>query len=144
MAQIGIALGALGIVISFMGLFPGITGISTGSGIGSVQFAAILAGFALLALGGFIYAKFTLYPGRPSTFAQQIGIRLMLTGIVLAGMMGFADVLGFGSHPPGEESEPFFGTVQAALVLLCLVMSLTGILVYAVSGHPPDEHSVSN
>ncbi|MBW4437026.1 MAG: hypothetical protein KME04_07815 [Pleurocapsa minor GSE-CHR-MK-17-07R] len=139
MAQIGIALGALGVVISFMGLFPGITGISTGTGIGSVQFASVLMGFALLSLGGFVYAKFTLYAGRASTFVQQIGIRLMLTGIVLAAMTGFADVLGFGSHTPTPDSPAYFGTVQAVLVLIFLIMALLGIFVYAISGTPPDE-----
>jgi hypothetical protein len=141
MAQIGIAIGALGIVLAFMGLFPGITGIVTGSGIGIVQFTAIWSGFTLLNLGAFLYVKFTIFPGRQSTFAQQIGVRLMLTGLVLAGMVGLADALGFGSHGIQSDGESYFGRIQGILFLACVLIAALGILVYAVMGSPPDENS---
>lgn len=108
MSQIGIALSALGVVLAFMGLFPGITGIITGQGIGIFQFTAVLTGFGLLNLGALIYVKFTIYAAQASNLAQQVGIRLALTGLVLAGMAGFADVLGFGSHGITQASETFF------------------------------------
>lgn len=139
MSQIGIALSALGVVLAFMGLFPGITGIVTGAGIGIFQFSSIMVGFGLLNLGALIYVKFTIYASQASTMAQQIGIRLSLTGLVLAGMAGFADVLGFGSHSVAQATDTFFGSVQALLVIACFLISAVGVLVYAVSGAPPAE-----
>ncbi len=139
MSQIGIALGALGVVLAFMGLFPGITGIITGAGIGIFQFSAIIVGFGLLNLGALMYVKFTIYAAQSSNLAQQVGIRLSLTGLVLAGMAGFADVLGFGSHGINQNTDTFFGGVQALLVIACFLISAVGVLVYAVTGSPPTE-----
>ncbi|KXK22823.1 MAG: hypothetical protein UZ15_CFX003000840 [Chloroflexi bacterium OLB15] len=139
MSQIGIALSALGVVLAFMGLFPGITGIITGQGIGIFQFTAVLTGFGLLNLGALIYVKFTIYAAQASNLAQQVGIRLALTGLVLAGMAGFADVLGFGSHGITQASETFFGGVQALLVIVCFLISAVGVLIYAVLGAPPPD-----
>lgn len=139
MPQIGIALSALGMMLAFMGLFPGITGVVSGQGIGIVQFAAILSGFSLLDLGALLYAKFTIFPGRASNLAQQVGLRLTLTGLVLAGMAGFADFLGFGSHGPQQASSTYFGGVQAMLVLICLIGSSFGVLIYALAGTPPED-----
>lgn len=138
MLQIGVALSALGMMLAVLGLFPGITGVASGQGIGIVQFAAILSGFSLLDLGAFLYAKFSIFPGRSSNLAQQVGMRITMTGLVLAGMAGFADFLGFGSHLPQPSAPAFFGSVQAALVLLCLIGSSIGVLVYALAGTPPD------
>ena len=50
-AQFGIALGALGTMLTFMGLFPGVTGLPPASGIGIVQSVTILIGFVLLIAG---------------------------------------------------------------------------------------------
>jgi hypothetical protein len=139
MAQIGIALGALGLVLAFMGFFPGLMGIPTGAGVGSVQFAAILIGFSLLDLGALIYARFTIYPRIASNLWQQVGVRLVLTGLVLSGMIGFADALGFGSHPPTNDQSSYFGGIQAFGVLLFLGISALGVLLYALMGPPPED-----
>jgi hypothetical protein len=87
-AQLGVAFSALGIVLAFMGLFPGVTGIDAGRGVGIVQYATILLGFALLNVGALVYVKYTFYPNHPSNLAQQVGVRLTLTGLLLASMAG--------------------------------------------------------
>jgi uncharacterized membrane protein len=133
-AQFGIALGALGVVLTFMGLFPGVTGLEPASGIGIVQIFTILVGFTLLILGALIYVKFTFYPSQSATLAQQIGVRLALTGLLFAGMAGLSDVLGFGSHPRGPDSEPLFGFLQAFGLIGSFVLASIGVLVYAVAG----------
>ena len=51
LAQVGIALGVLGVVLTFMGLFPGVTGLDPAAGIGLVQIFIILTGFTLWSLG---------------------------------------------------------------------------------------------
>lgn len=133
--QFGITLGALGTVLMLMGLFPGVTGITPGEGIGIVQFSAIVSGAVLLNIGAIFYIKSTLYSGRPDNLTQQVCIRLSYTGLVLAGFTGLADYLGFGSH--GDEGASFFGPLQAAVVLLFLMIAAVGVLLYALSGSPP-------
>lgn len=138
-AQFGIAIAALGIVLALMGLFPGVTGIQPAAGVGVVQFVMILIGFTLLDLGALIYVKFTLYVGRGANLTQQIGVRLALTGLVLAGLIGMADFLGFGSHVRSETGDVYFGQFQALGLIGSLLVSALGVLIYAVMGKPPDE-----
>ncbi len=138
-AQFGIALGALGTVLAFMGLFPGVTGLSPASGIGIVQIFTVLVGFTLLIFGALIYVKFTFYVGRPANLAQQIGIRLALTGLLFAAMTGTADVVGFGSHISSTNSEPLFGFLQAVGIIGSFILAALGVLLYAVSGNLDDD-----
>jgi hypothetical protein len=138
-AQFGIALSALGAVLAFMGLFPGVTGIEPGRGVGIVQYMTIFIGFSLLDLGALIYAKYTFYSERSATFAQQIGIRLTLTGLLLGGMAGLADFLGFGSHMRTEFTDIVFGPLQAIAAVGGLVVAALGVLLYATTGEPPVE-----
>jgi hypothetical protein len=136
-AQFGIATGALGVVLSLMGLFPTVTGIEPGEGIGIVQVMMLLVGFALLILGALLYVKFTFYVGTAARLSQQIGVRLALTGLVMSGMSGLADFLGFGSHSP-QQVEPVLGQLQAVALLVGFLVSALGVLIYAVSGSPPE------
>ncbi len=138
-AQLGVVLAALGIVLALMGLFPGVTGLQPTLGVGIVQFVAILMGFALLDFGALIYVKFTFYMGRTANLAQQIGVRLTLTGLVLAGLTGMADFLGFGSHMRTATSDVFFGQFQAIGLLGSLLISALGVVIYALSGSPPED-----
>lgn len=133
-AQFGIALGALGTTLTFMGLFPGVTGLPPASGIGFMQIVTILIGFVLLIAGALIYVKFTFYVGKQANLAQQIGVRLALTGLLFAVMMGMADLVGFGSHLSSDNVEPLFGILQAIGIIGSFVMAALGVLVYAVSG----------
>ncbi len=138
-AQFGIALGALGTVLTFMGLFPGVTGLSPAKGIGFVQIVTVLTGFTLLILGALIYVKFTFYVGKPANLAQQIGIRLALTGLLFAVMAGTADIVGFGSHGTNTSSQPLFGMLQAIGIIGSFIIAAVGVLIYAVSGNIDSE-----
>jgi hypothetical protein len=133
-AQFGIALSVLGTVLTFMGLFPGVTGLPPASGIGSVQIFTILVGFVLLIIGALIYVKFTFYVDKAANLAQQIGVRLALTGLLFAIMMGMADIVGFGSHLRTDDVEPLFGVLQAIGIISSFVLAALGVLIYAVSG----------
>lgn len=137
--QLAIAFGLLGAVIALMGLFPGVTGIEPGEGIGVVQFVVIMFGFSLLDLAALFYVKASFYVGRPANLAQQIGVRLSLTGLVLATLIGLADFLGFGSNLRSENGEVFFGPLQAGGMLACLLIAALGVVIYAVTGDPPGD-----
>ncbi|MEZ4667634.1 MAG: hypothetical protein R3E39_06915 [Anaerolineae bacterium] len=133
-AQFGIALGALGSMLTFMGLFPGVTGLPPASGIGIMQIFTILSGFVLLIAGALIYVKFTFYVGKPANLLQQVGVRLALTGLLFAIMTGMADIVGFGSHLRSESAEPLFGVLQAIGIIGSFVLAALGVLIYSVSG----------
>ncbi len=104
-----------------------------------VQFVSILVGFTLLDLGALMYVKFSFYVGRAANLAQQIGVRLTLTGLVLAGLTGMADFLGFGSHARTATTDVYFGQLQALGLLGSLLLSALGVLIYAVTGSPPEN-----
>lgn len=133
-AQFGIALGALGTVLTFMGLFPGVTGLPPASGIGIMQIVTILVGFVLLIAGALTYVKFTFYVSKKANLVQQIGVRLALTGLLFAVMMGMADIVGFGSHLRSDNVEPLFGVLQAVGIIGSFGLAALGVLIYAVSG----------
>ncbi|MFN8379522.1 MAG: hypothetical protein U0452_12720 [Anaerolineae bacterium] len=136
-AQIGMAFGLLGLMLASLGLFPGLTGVTPLPGFGMIQFTAVLAGFSLLTLGALIYAKFTLYLGRSANLAQQIGVRLTLTGLVVAALAGFSDYLGFGSHLPVGASTVYLGEIQILGALVGYIAAFGGVFMYALSGSPP-------
>jgi hypothetical protein len=138
-AQLGIALGALGMILTLMGLFPGVTGIAPTPSIGIVQIVAILVGFALLIFGALMYVKFTFYVNIPSNLAQQIGTRLALTGLLLAALSGLADVFGFGSHTRAAAADAFIGPLQAVGVIGNFILAAVGVLIYALSGEETEQ-----
>lgn len=139
LAQVGIAIGALGVVLMMMGLFPGVTGLDPTPGIGITQVFALLLGFSWFIIGALIYVKYTFYLHSRSNLTQQIGTRLSMTGLVLAAMTGLADVLGYGSHGPEFDTADVLGELQAAGIILSYTIACLGVLVYAVGGSPGPE-----
>lgn len=137
LSQLGIAFGVLGIVLTFMGLFPGVMGLRPAEGIGIVQATIILSGFTMLILGALTYVKYAYYADQPSTLAQQIGSRLALTGLIISGLIGYSDVLGFGSHPR-TDGEPYFGVLQAFGIVAGFFVASFGVMIYALTGKDPD------
>jgi hypothetical protein len=137
--QLSITIGALGIVITLIGLFPGIAGLETAEGIGVLQVLVILLGFSLLFVGAYYFAKKTFYSGMPNTLAQDIGVRLTMTGLLIAAAAGFADVLGFGSHAPNDDTRPLLGHLQAAALIGGFLIASSGVVIFALFGPPPDD-----
>jgi hypothetical protein len=139
-AQVSITIGALGVIIALIGLFPGIAGLETTEGIGVLQVLVILLGFTLLFIGAYIFVKKTFYPGLPQTLAQDVGLRLTMTGLLIAAAAGLADVLGFGSHPSTPTTRPLLGNLQAIGFIGGFLMASSGVAFYALFGpEPPDE-----
>lgn len=144
--QVGIALGALGVVLTFMGLFPGVTGLAPTIGIGVVQVFLILIGYSLLLVGAYVYVKFTFYAGIRGNLVQQIGNRLAATGVLFAALCGLADIFGFGSHNRTAVTDIFLGQLQAFGVIASFLVAAAGILIFAMAGWremrlemPPNE-----
>jgi hypothetical protein len=135
-AQFGIALGALGLLLLIMGLFPGITGRTPTLNVGVVQLAAMLIGWSLMTFGALIYAKFTYFAKVQSNLTQQIGSRLALTGIVFAAICGLADVLGFGSNAGVLANDVVIGQFQIAGIIGSFVLSSLGVILFAIGNEP--------
>ena len=140
-AQVGIALGALGVMLCLMGLFPGVTGAKPTAGIGLVQVIMVLVGYSLLIMGALVYLKYTFYLDVPSTLVQQIGTRLALTGILFAALSGLADLFGFGTHIRDDVVDIFFGQLQMVGILASFGMSSLGVLIYVLAGAPLARHA---
>ncbi len=138
-AQFSITIGALGIVITLIGLFPGIIGLEAASGIGVLQVLVTLFGFSLLYTGAYVFAKLEFFADMPATLAQNIGIRLTLTGLLIAAAGGLADVLGFGSHPITEDTRPLLGNLQAITFVGGILLASLGVVIYAWFGPPPKD-----
>lgn len=144
LAQFGVATALLGLVMAFMGLFPGTLGLDPTEGIGILQIVVTLVGFALLNGGAFIYVKDTWFRGKPYTLGQSIGFRLTLTGLLISAASGMADLLGFGSHPSGEAVRPLLGPWQAVGFVFGFLMSMFGVMVFAVFGDLSDADDMDS
>jgi len=140
-AQFSITIGALGIVITLIGLFPGIAGLEAASGVGVLQVLVTLLGFSLLFTGAYVFAKLEFFRGMPATLAQNIGIRLTLTGMLIAAASGLADVLGFGSHPNTQNTRPLLGNLQAIAFVGGILIASSGVVIYALFGPSPEDGS---
>ncbi len=143
--QVGIAISVLGGVITLIGLFPTVTGFDPTAGIGILQTLVILAGFSILITGAFIFVQSAYYPGVKHNLAQQIGLRLSMTGLVFATGAGLADILGYGSHPIGVEgSHPILGQWKAAGMVGGFVIASAGVIIFALMGQPGSPDDTSN
>jgi hypothetical protein len=143
-AQVGIALSALGVVLAMMGLFPGVTGVEPTVGIGIVQVILLLMGYFLLMSGALLYVKCMFYLHQSVNLAQSVGMRLAITGLLFAGLSGFADLFGFGSHIRTLESDVFFGSWQAFGLIASFAISSLGVMLYALAGQPQLPHESSD
>jgi hypothetical protein len=135
-AQLGIALGLLGIVITLVGAFPGVVAITPTPGFGIGQILLVLVGFTLLVLGAMIYVKFAFYAFQALTLLQQVGTRLAYTGLTFAALVALADVLGFGSNLRARGEDVLFGPLQLTGIMIWFGIAALGVVIFAVGGEP--------
>ena len=129
LARFGVATVVFGFFVFLVGVFPDLIRLGLTPGIGLLQIGAFLLGISIMTLGAYIYAYATRHRAMPRRLREDIGLRLMATGLVIAYATGFADVLGIGSHFGAER--PLFGLLQAAGVALGVLVIVTGIILYA-------------
>ena len=129
LAQFGVVIVVAGFVIFIVGVFPGLIGLDLTPGIGIVQIVVFLVGITLMTLGSYVYLYATRHRARTARLRQDIGVRLMATGVIVAYACGLADVLGIGSHFGAER--PLFGWLQATGVALGVLIIIVGIILYS-------------
>jgi hypothetical protein len=129
LARFGVALVVFGLFIVIIGVFPDLIGLSLTPGIGLLQITVFMVGISIMTLGAYTYAYATRHRAMPRRLREDIGVRLMATGLVIAYTAGFADVLGIGSHFGLER--PLLGPLQALGIMLGVLVTITGIILYA-------------
>jgi uncharacterized membrane protein YidH (DUF202 family) len=129
LARFGVALVVVGFAIFLVGLFPELVGLSLTPGIGLLQISIFLFGISVMTLGAYVYAYATRHRAMPRRLREDIGVRLILTGLVIAYTTGYADWLGIGSHFGADQ--PLLGPLQASGIALGLVVIVVGIVMYS-------------
>ena len=129
LTRAGIGVIVFGFFVFVIGRFPGLLGLDITPDIGIVQIGAFLFGLTLMTLGAYVYMYATRHRAQPRRLREDIGVRLMATGVVIAYATGFADVLGIGSHYGAER--PLFGPLQAWGVALGVFVIIVGGFIYS-------------
>jgi hypothetical protein len=119
----------LGFFIFLIGIFPEIVRLGITPGVGLAQTAMFLLGISIMTLGGYTYAYATRHRAMPRRLREDIGVRLMATGLVAAFACGFADTLGIGSHFGAER--PLLGPMQALGIAGSVLIVVFGLALYA-------------
>lgn len=109
--RFGLIVTISGFMVFLVGVKPELFLLDRSPVLGFVQISVMLAGLAIMCIGGYISIN-GLWRGRKRSIAAELGIRIISTGYIIAVFSGLADVLGLGSHPYPKHI-PYFGVWQA-------------------------------
>jgi hypothetical protein len=129
LARAGVAIIVVGFFIFVLGIFPDLIRLDLTEGIGLLQIGLFLLGISVMTLGAYSYAYATRHRALPRRLREDVGVRLMATGLVIAYATGFADKLGIGSHFGAER--PLLGPLQALGIFMGVCVIGAGIILYA-------------
>jgi hypothetical protein len=129
LARAGVGIVIFGLLVFVIGVFPDLIRLGLTPGIGLLQITGLLLGTSIMTLGAYVYAYATRHRSQPRRLREDIGLRLMATGLVIAYATGYADVLGIGSHYGADR--PLLGLLQASGIALGLFVTLVGLVLYA-------------
>lgn len=129
LARTGAGVVGIGFGLFVIGVYPDLIGLAITLGIGLVQIFIFLSGLSFMTLGAYIYMYATRHRAQPLSLRQDIGLRLMATGVVIAFVTGLADVIGIGTHQGTELA--YFGPVQAWGVAIGVLTIIIGIAAYS-------------
>lgn len=118
-----------GFFIFLFGVFPGVIQLELTEGMGIVQIGVFLFGITVMTLGAYLYLHATRHQPEPRRLREDVGVRLMATGLVVCYTTGFADLLGIGSHFGAER--PLFGAIQGLGVAFGVLIIVAGIFIYS-------------
>ncbi len=129
LARGGITLVAIGFLLFIVGLWPEFFNIDLTPDTGVLQIFVFLVGLTGMTLGAYIYFYATRHRALPRKLREDIGVRLMATGLVIAATNGLADVIGIGSN--FGEQRPLFGPFQAWGVSAGVLIIVVGVALYS-------------
>ena len=84
LARVGVATVVSGFFLFVIGIFPDLIRLGLTPGIGLLQIGIFLFGTTIMTLGAYIYAYATRHRAQPRRLREDIGLRLMATGQVVA------------------------------------------------------------
>lgn len=115
-----------GLFIFLIGMWPDLIGMDRSPVVGFVQIGVWLTGLAILLLGAYATIR-VVRNGVPTSLRADVGLRLISTGYVVAGVASLADFIGVGA-----QRMPFitFGPVQVIGLVTGVLLSLLGIILY--------------
>ena len=129
LARTGVAIVVVGFVVFLIGVFPDAIRLDQTPGIGLLQIITFLFGITLMTLGASVYMYATRHRAQTPRLREDVGIRLMATGVVIAYTSGLADVLGIGSHFGAER--PLLGPLQVWGITGGVAVIVAGIVLYS-------------
>jgi hypothetical protein len=133
--ELGLIIAVGGFLILMVGLRPDLFQLDRSPVLGFIQIAVMLAGLAVICVGGYICLS-GLWKGRSPSIAAELGLRIISTGYIIAVFAGLADIFGLGSHPY-PEFIPYFGEWQARGVQIAEGFIAIGmLLMLPYSRHP--------
>lgn len=127
-SKIGLAMTLIGFVVFILGADPGLFRLNRSPVVGFVQTATFSVGLAVICLGGYLTLSGARDPNHKASILEDIGLRLVGTGYLIALVSSMADVFGFGTQ--AWPAPPFFGPWQAAGVVIGEVLIALGFLLY--------------
>jgi hypothetical protein len=125
-----------GFVVFIIGVEPDLIGMDRSPVVGFVQLYTWLSGLAILLASAYMTVR-VVRNGRPLSLRAEVGVRLIATGYVVAVAASFADFLGIGSHT--LRGGLYFGEVQVLGLVIGLLTSLVGVILYWPRGPKPVE-----
>ncbi|MBS3749994.1 MAG: hypothetical protein KGY39_00650 [Anaerolineales bacterium] len=126
--RLGVIMTMAGFFIFLLGIDPGLFNLNRSPVVGFVQTATFSLGLAITCLGGYMSLKAAKGPQHETSIVEDIGLRLVGTGYLIALVSSMADVFGFGTQ--AWPAPPFFGPWQAAGVVIGEVIIALGFLLY--------------
>ncbi len=129
----------IGLLIFLIGVQPDLIGMNRSHAVGFVQIGVWLVGLAILLAAAYSTVR-VIRNGKQNSLRADIGVRLIATGFVIAGVASLADFIGVGAH-----RMPFviFGPVQVTGLLLGVLLCTVGLVLYwprqAKGEFPPDD-----
>jgi hypothetical protein len=123
----------LGLVSVGLALGAEVLGLDLTPGFGMVQMLQVLVGLTLLTMAGFLRIHSLRAADAPRSLQADIGVRLGATGLVFAYTLGWADLIGIGTHVNPDFERPFVGPLQLGGLIVGIVMIMAGIILYYTS-----------
>ena len=123
----------LGLLFCAVALGAEVLGLDLTPGFGMVQMLEMLLGLTCLTFAGYLRIHSMRAPNTPRSLQADIGVRLGATGLVFAYTLGWADLIGIGTHIGPDFERPFVGPLQLGGLILGVVMIGAGIILYYTS-----------
>ena len=122
-----------GLILIALAVLADALGLDLTPGFGVIQMVAFLFGLTLITLATYSFLGSKRPAGAPHSLQADIGIRLVMTGLVFAYVTGMSDVIGIGTHVEPSFNRPFVGPLQVGGIAIGLIVIVVGFALYHTS-----------